>query len=135
MRKLLLLLTITLIAISAHGQNYIGVQKSQIFELVKQELNGFIFDNEVQNNYHHFIKFVNPIDEQTLIFVLDSYESCTSVLRMYNTWLYESIRKELKKNYTFVGPDTWIENKNGVKYKIALKKGEWFITVITSKYK
>ena len=45
--------------------------------------------------------------------------------------VFLSVQKELKKNYKKKGSDTWIEIKDGKKYEIKLKNGEWFITVTT----
>ena len=130
-RYIVLIIPFWLIQLTVQGQNYIGMHKDDIRKLTPKEHKGFVFEKEVENGDRSFIKFVNVIDEQTLLFMVDSKGICTSVSRMYNTWLYDQIQKELKKNYKKKGSDTWIESKDGKKYEIKLKNGEWFITVTT----
>ena len=130
-RYIVLIIPFWLIQLTAQGQNYIGMHKDDIRKLTPKEYKGFGFEKEVENGDRSFIKFVNVIDEQTLLFMVDSKGICTSVSRMYNTWLYDQIQKELKKNYKKKSSDTWIERKDGKEYEIKLKRGEWFITVTT----
>jgi hypothetical protein len=130
-RYIVLIIPFWLIQLTAQGQNYIDMHKDDIRKLTPKEHKGFVFEKEVENGDRSFIKFVNVIDEQTLLFMVDSKGICTSVSRMYNTWLYDQIHKDLKKNYRKKGSDTWIERKEGKEYEIKLKRGEWFITVTT----
>ncbi|BDX39153.1 hypothetical protein CYCD_25080 [Tenuifilaceae bacterium CYCD] len=130
-RYIILIIPFWIIQLSTYGQNYIGIHKDDIKKLTSKEYKGFIFEKEVKNGDRSFIKFVNVIDEQTLLFMLNQEGICTSVSRMYNTWLYDQVVKELKENYKKVGSDTWTEVKDGKEYEIKLKHGEWFITVTT----
>lgn len=131
MPKLLAILFVLVLAIPARGQNYIGLHKDEIRRIVPVELDGFAFDKEVEAKSKSFLKFVNDDEEQTLLFVLNKEGVCTSVSRMYNLWMYERIRKDLKKTYTLDGVNTWTTTKNGEEFEIELKRGEWFVTVIT----
>lgn len=117
----------------ANSQNYIDLHKDEIFRLARVELNGFSFTKEVQNKNRSFIKFENYLEEQTLIFMLNSEGYCTSVSQMYNVWLYESVKKGLNDMYGNSDSCIWIETNDSSKYEINLVKGEWFITVITRK--
>ena len=119
-------------ALNLLGQNYIGMHKSEIFKIVPQELSDFVFDNEVVGK-RNFIKFVNQYEEQTLLCILDKDGVCTSVSRMYNTWMYDKIRKDLKNRYAYSGVDTWTTEKDGAEYEIVIKRGQWFLTVTTRK--
>ena len=91
----LLLVILLIISFSGNSQNYVGLHKDEIQQRVKQELPGFAFTKEVFNNERSFIKFENAFEEQTLIFMLNANGYCTSVSRMYNTWLFNRIRDEL----------------------------------------
>lgn len=113
------------------GQNYIGMHKDEILKQTPKDFNGFVFEKEVSNANKSFIKFVNTYDEQTLLFMINENGYCTSISRMYNTWLYDQIYKELSKKYKKKGPLTWIEKTGNKEFEIKLKRGEWFITVTT----
>ncbi|MGD9976978.1 MAG: hypothetical protein AB7S54_03490 [Bacteroidales bacterium] len=128
-RNIILTVPFWLIQLLADGQNYIGMHRNEIVRLTPKEYKGFVFDKEVKNADRSFIKFVNAIDEQTLLFMVNGKGICTSVSRMYNTWLYGQVYSDLEKNYIKVAANTWVEHKNGKEYEIKLKRGEWFITV------
>ena len=122
---------VSIIAITAYTQNFIGQSKEDIQKKIKGAYPGFVFDKEIVNGKKSFIKFVNTFEEQTLLFILDESGFCTSMARMYNTWLFSQVKRELDSKYKKEDSLTWIENSNGKDYEIVLKKGDWFITVIT----
>jgi hypothetical protein len=130
-RKLILVLFLSVIFNSGFAQNFIGQYKLDIRKNVKQAYPGFYFDKEVENGKKSFLKYVNSFEEQTLLFILDEKGYCTSIVRMYNTWLFSKVKKELDSKYKSKGSLTWIDHSDGKDYEIILKKGDWFITVIT----
>lgn len=129
--KLLLVMFLSIFAISGHAQNFIGQYKQEIKSKIKQTFPGFVFDKEVVNGKKSFLKYVNTYDEQTLLFILDEKGYCTSMARMYNSWLLDDLKKQLDSKYKKKGSLTWLDYSNGKVYEIKLKKGDWFITVIT----
>ena len=130
-RKLLLVLLVSIITISGYAQNFIGQYKQDIRQNVKQAYPGFNFDKEVDNGKKSFLKYVNSFEEQTILFILDEKGYCTSIARMYNTWLFSEVKRELDSKYKSKGSLTWLSHNDGKDYEIVLKKGNWFITVIT----
>ncbi len=131
LRFCLSLVIFVLIFQSAVGQNYIGLYKDEIREKVRNELSGFIFVKEIENGDRSFIKFENTFEEQTLLFVLNAKGICTSVSRMYNTWLFNKLKSDLDNRLQPAGELRWLEKHEGKEYEIFLRKGEWFITVAT----
>lgn len=130
-RKLLLVLLVSIIAISGFAQNFIGQHKQDIQKSIKQAYPGFFFEKEVENGNKSFLKYVNTLEEQTMLFIIDEKGYCTSVARMYNTWLFAKIKQDLDSKYKSTGTLTWIDYDDGKDYEIVLKKGKWFITVFT----
>jgi hypothetical protein len=130
-RKWLLVVLISVIALTGYAQNFIGQYKLDIRKNIKEAYPGFVFEKEVENGKKSFMKYVNTFEEQTLLFILDEKGYCTSMARMYNTWLFSQVKRELDSKYKKNGSLTWLDNSNGKVYEIVLKKGNWFITVIT----
>ncbi len=120
---------------SVFGQNYIGMHKDEIRKKVASDLTGFVFVKEISNGNKSFIKFENTFEEQTLIFMLNTEGYCTSVSRMYNTWLYNRLTKQLNADYEKINKQLWVDNKGVDVYEIELIKGKWFLTVVTRKKK
>lgn len=130
-RKLLLVLLVSIITFSGYAQNFIGQHKQDIRQNVKQAYPGFNFDKEIENGKKSFLKYVNAFEEQTILFILDENGYCTSIARMYNTWLFSQVKRDLDAKYKSKDSLTWLDHSNGKDYEIVLRKGKWFITVIT----
>lgn len=130
-RKLLLVFIVGIITIAGYAQNFIGQYKEDIRKKAREAYPGFVFDKEVENGKKSFIKYVNILEEQTLLFILDENGYCTSTARMYNTWLFSKIKGEFDKKYKRLDSLRWIDSINGNIYEIIIKKGDWFFTVIT----
>lgn len=117
------------LSISANAQNYIGLHKDEIVKRMPQEYKGFFFEKEVNVYDRGFLKYVNTIDEQTILFMIDNDGFCTAVSRMYNTWLYDQVVNELNSKYQQVSTSKWLEVKEGKSYHLSLIKGKWFLTL------
>ncbi|HCT30088.1 MAG TPA: hypothetical protein DIW31_05025 [Bacteroidales bacterium] len=119
------------LSISGIAQNFIGQHKEEIRKNIKQAYPGFNFDKEVVNGKKSFLKYVNTFEEQTILFILDEKGNCTSMARMYNSWLLSQVKRDLDSKYKSKDSLTWLDSSNGKDFEIVLKKGKWFITVIT----
>ncbi|MFO8023032.1 MAG: hypothetical protein R6U65_11240 [Perlabentimonas sp.] len=131
MARIFIYILFLLLSFSAVSQNYIGIHKDKIREKVSEELSGFAFSKEVYNGNRSFIKFENRFEEQTLIFMLNTKGYCTAVSRMYNSWLYKSLQKELNEKYGESEILIWEYEKDGQEYTVELNRKKWFVSVIT----
>lgn len=121
--------TIVILSLSVNAQNYIGLHKGDIAKLMPQEYKGFYFEKEVNVDDRGFLKYVNTIEEQTVLFMINTDGLCTAVSRMYNTWLHEQVINELNRKYQQVSTNKWLEVKDGKEYDLTLIKGKWFLTL------
>lgn len=122
--------TIVILSLSVNAQNYIGLHKNDIAKQMPQEYKGFYFEKEVNVDDRGFLKYVNTIEEQTVLFMINTDGVCTAVSRMYNTWLHEQVINELNRKYQQVSTNKWLEVKDGKEYDLTLIKGKWFLTLI-----
>lgn len=124
-----LAVAVAFLSLSASAQNYIGLHKDEIAKRMPQENKGFYFEKEVNVDDRGFLKYVNTLDEQTILFMIDTDGFCTAVSRMYNTWLYDQVVNELNSKYQQVSTNKWLEIKEGKSYDLTLIKGKWFLTL------
>jgi len=120
---------VAFLSLSVSAQNYIGLHKDEIAKRMPQENKGFYFEKEVNVDDRGFLKYVNTLDEQTILFMIDTDGFCTAVSRMYNTWLYDQVVNELNSKYQQVSTNKWLEVKEGKSYDLTLIKGKWFLTL------
>ncbi len=131
MLRALPILLLMLCSSLSQSQNYIGLHKDRIREQMALELPSFRLAKEVLGETKRFVKYENPREEETIIFVLNKNFECIAVSRMYNTWLINQVKSSLDGQYRKVGKLKWEEVKDGKRYDIILVKGEWYITVTT----
>lgn len=131
MARIFVYILFFMFSFSAVSQNYIGIHKDKIREKVPEELSGFAFSKEVLNGNRSFIKYENRFEEQTLIFLLNTNGYCTAVSRMYNSWLYNSLHKELNEKYGESKSLIWEYEMEGQKFTVELNRKKWFVSVIT----
>jgi len=120
---------VAFLSLSVSAQNYISLHKDEIAKRMPQENKGFYFEKEVNVDDRGFLKYVNTLDEQTILFMIDTDGFCTAVSRMYNTWLYDQVVNELNSKYQQVSTNKWLEIKEGKSYDLTLIKGKWFLTL------
>ncbi|HOK60314.1 hypothetical protein [Tenuifilum sp.] len=120
---------VAFLSLSVSAQNYISLHKDEIAKRMPQENKGFYFEKEVNVDDRGFLKYVNTLDEQTILFMIDTDGFCTAVSRMYNTWLYDQVVNELNSKYQQVSTNKWLEVKEGKSYDLTLIKGKWFLTL------
>lgn len=127
-----LLLLLPLYSLSQH---FVNMHRDSIKLIAKDELPGFVFAKEVDNGNRSFIKYENPFEEQTLICMINDKGICTSVSRMYNTWMFNQLKDQLKTQYGQSQGLIWDFTQDDRKYEVELVKGEWYLTVITRRKK
>ena len=111
------------------GQNYIGKSKSEIPALLKSAYPQFKLDKEVVNHAYNYLKFVDKVSEQTLLFFLSNKDICTYVRWISDYSNLNDMIAMLNKNYHKNGPNSWSYGDNGDDYTVTLVEGEWYFTV------
>lgn len=128
----ILFLLLPLLSLSQH---FVNMHRDSIKLIAKSELPGFVFAKEVDNGNRSFIKYENPFEEQTLICMINDKGICTSVSRMYNTWMFNQLRDQLRTKYGQPQGLIWDFTEDNQRYEVELVKGEWYLTVITRRKK
>jgi hypothetical protein len=111
------------------GQNFIGMAKSAIPEMVKTRYPQFKLDKGVVNHSYNYLKFVDKVSEQTLLFFLSEKDICTYVRWMSDYSNLSDMTAMLNKNYHKNGANSWTYTDKGEDYTVTLVEGEWYFTV------
>lgn len=129
--RIFCLLSLLWLTIGVQAQNYISLHKDEIRIKMQQEFPGFDFVKEVHNTNRSFIKYENQFEDQTLLFRLNEDGFCTTVSRMYNTWLFNRLKQQFAGQFGDSKNLKWTFEEDGRTFEMELVKGEWFVTVIT----
>jgi hypothetical protein len=111
------------------GQNFIGHNSAEIAGLMKTVNPQFKLDKNAVNHTFKYLKYVDRISEQTILFFMSDKDECTYVRLMSDysnlSDMIESLNKKYKKN----GTNTWSFAENGEDYSVTLAEDEWYFTV------
>ncbi len=112
-----------------HGQNFIGMPKSDIPALLKTRYPQFKLDKGAVNHAYSYLKFVDKVSEQTLLFFLSDKDVCTYVRWISDYSNLGDMTAMLNHNYRKSGANLWNYTDKGDDYTVTLEEGEWYFTV------
>lgn len=126
----------TLIAIMnlhfySHAQNYIGMHKDQIIELMKENQQNCKLNTDVVNTHYNYLKFEDKISEITILYFLADNDKCTMIRKMCDYSNINDVLTELNSTYKSTGKNTWEYKDEGKTYSVILSEEDWFFTVTT----
>jgi hypothetical protein len=111
------------------GQNFIGIHKDAIPGLLKTAYPQFKLDKSAVNHNFTYLKFVDKISEQTLLFFLSDKGICTYVRWIADYSNLNDMITMLNENYHKTGSNIWTYSDKGVAYTVTLVEDEWYFTV------
>ena len=130
--KILLLLTGLSLLLPLKSQNLIGMNIQQIEKEIKVIYPNFVIDNSFVNNSYKYLKYIDKINEQTLLVFLSENNECTSTKLICDYSMIDQVKEDMKK-YKPGGKDKWNYTVNGVQYVITLHREEWYFSLSTNK--
>jgi hypothetical protein len=130
--KILLLLTGLSLLLPVKSQNLIGMNVQQIEKEIKVHYPNFVIDNSFVNNSYKYLKYIDKINEQTLLVFLSDNNECTSTKLICDYSMLDQVKEEMKK-YKTDKKDQWSYSVNGVQYLVKLHREEWFFSLSTYK--
>jgi hypothetical protein len=114
---------------AASGQNFIGMTKTEIPDALKVAYPQFKLDKSMTNHAYNYIKFVDKISEQTILFFLSDKNICTYVRWMSDYSNLGDMTAMLNKKYHKAGQSEWTYTDKGEDYTVKLEEGDWYFTV------
>jgi len=130
MRKAVLIIWFVLFPVFfCSGQHLIGIEKSLIPDLVKEEINTLNLDNSARNQHFNYLKFINSEGTKTLFVFFNDQNISTSTRLICDYSELEAMTKDLKKKYRKIDDNTWMYAINEIKYIVSLEPKEWYFVV------
>lgn len=126
---LVLVLVFLVVAVPIHAQNYIGMNKTEIAEMMKTKNPQFKLDKSTVNYEYKYLKYVDKISEQTILFFLSEADVCTYVRWMCDYSNLSDMIGMLNTSYKKSGVNTWTYTSKGVRYTVKLEEEEWYFTI------
>ncbi|MBN2273398.1 MAG: hypothetical protein JXR41_13760 [Bacteroidales bacterium] len=127
--RTILLNILLILASQAFTQNYIGMHKDDIILTMKKDQPQFKLDRNAVNRSYNYLKFVDKISEQTILYFLSDKNICTYVRWMSDYANLNEVINELDRKYKKKSKLTWYYFDKGQQYEVKLEEGDWFFTV------
>jgi hypothetical protein len=122
-------LIISISFMSALSQNYIGMGPVEIAAAMKAGNPQFKLDKTAVNNTYKYLKYVDKISEQTILFFMTEKNVCTYVRWMADYSNLNDIIPMLNKKYRKTGENTWSYADKGENYSVKMEEEEWYFTI------
>ena len=120
-------------ALESYSQNFIGMHKSEIIEVMKDSHKNFKLNTSYVNPHYNYLKYEDPINEITILYFLSDEDECKMIRKMYDYSNINDVEKELNEKYTKVEKNMWEYRQLLQKYSVELTEGDWFFTVTIKK--
>ncbi|MBN1159329.1 MAG: hypothetical protein JXA61_08095 [Bacteroidales bacterium] len=111
------------------GQNYIGMHKDDIENVLRRDHPHFRADLSTVNNTFKYLKFVDDVSEQTILFFLSDGDVCTYVRWISDYANLNDMIGMLDGNYKKIGEKRWTYSQDGRHYAVKLEEEDWYFTI------
>ena len=128
-RYALAMLVLLLAVVQVNGQHYIGMHKDKIPGALKMQNPDFRYDNSALNDTYNYLKFVDDVSEQTMLFFLSDNDECIYVRWISDYANLTEITNTLNSKYKRTGEKEWTYSDSGKRFVINLEEGEWYFTL------
>jgi hypothetical protein len=115
--------------LTLQAQNFIGLDPAGIAMKMKSVNPQFKLDKGAVNHTYKYLKYVDKISEQTILFFMSDKNVCTYVRWMSDYSNMNDMVAMLNKNFKKSGKNTWSYSDKGEKYIVKLVEEEWYFTV------
>lgn len=135
MNRTIVISFLLLIGGTGKSQNLIGYHSNDIKKNMRETQNEFRLNDDTKNEYYNYLKFENRFGTKTFLFFLSENDTCIYTKLMCD---YSDLKKTLKmlnEKHKLVNKNSWIEEKNGNKFNISIKREKWYFTLVTRKVK
>ena len=116
---------------NSNAQNYIGMHKDQIIQVMKETQINCKLNTTTNNTHYKYLKYEDKISEITILYFLSDDDRCTLIRKMCDYSNINDILAELNKDYTSMGTNVWEYKDNGKTYNVILSEEDWFFTITT----
>lgn len=128
-RYIFLFIFLTVTFCTASGQNYIGLNSGEIAQQLRAANPQFKLDKNAVNHTYKYLKYVDKISDQTILFFMSDQDECTYVRWMSDYSNLNDMIGMLNAKYAKNGANSWAFTSKGEDYSITLVEEEWYFTV------
>jgi hypothetical protein len=98
---------------------------------MKENRKDLFLDESSRNTVYNLLKYVDRNETQTLYFVFNENDTCQYYKLSCDYSLLKKIQKNMDEKYTKSEEGIWHFTEEGKRFKVTLKKEEWFFSVLT----
>ena len=128
-RNILLGILLVFSFIPAGAQHFIGLNAAEIATVIKSSYPRFKLDKNAVNHTYNYLKYVDKITEQTILFFMSDNNICTYVRWMSDYSNLNDMISMLNKNYKKSGVNSWAYIEKGESYTVKLEEEDWYFTI------
>ena len=117
--------------IHAKVDHFIGLHKNEIKNKMQSEMDAFNLDETSVNKTFNYLKYVDYLAQQTILFFLNENDVCTASKWMCDYVLLDEKVNDLNGKFNKISEDKWQYSHENQTYEVTLEKEDWFFSIIT----
>ena len=115
--------------VRAQAQTLIGLEKTEVMEVVKESYRDYAPDNSIVKQQFNYLKFVNNSQTITWIIYFSQDDICTSTKKVCDYVEYDFVLDELNEHCKATGDMEWTCMDDDRPYVMTLTEQDWYFTV------
>lgn len=109
--------------------HFIGMSKKEVSEIMSEKHRVFKLNTTTINNSYNYLKYVDNINEITILFFLTDDDYCKAVRIMGDYSNINEMVTQLDANYKKIDNANWEYQTDKKEFQVNLDEGDWFFTV------
>ncbi len=130
MRTGIIIVLLIGVCLAASSQHYVGMSTDEIIAAMKQEHGDFIRQKNVINKTFKYLKYVDLLEQRTILFFLNEGDTCIYVKYMLDYEFLDVYRDYYDKHYRSIDHHEWVDVGRGTIQHIRLREEDWFFTLL-----
>jgi hypothetical protein len=109
--------------------HFIGMSKDEVSKVMIEKHRSYKLNTTTINNSFNYLKYIDGINEITVLFFLTDSDSCKAIRIMGDYSNINDMVFQLDENYEKIDNKNWEYKKENKEYQVTLEEGDWFFTV------
>ncbi len=109
--------------------HFIGMSKDEVSKVMLEKHRSYKLNTTTINNSFNYLKYIDGINEITVLFFLTDNDSCEAIRIMGDYSNINDMVFQLDENYEKIDNKNWEYKKENKEYQVTLEEGDWFFTV------
>jgi hypothetical protein len=134
-RAFITILLFVTFSLGARSQHFLGLYKEEITAAMKTDYGDFIYQTGTVNTSFKYMKYVDMLDQRTILFFLNDGDTCNVIKFMLDYDYLDKYRTYYNEHFRMLEKDVWVDDGVRVPTRIKMKEEKWYFSLVLEPYR